>query len=115
LNEGNQITPLGQIPGLLTGHFDGTGRWDLGDPDDPDRGVIYETKLSPSAVSDARSYSDWHAFMVWDGTFTMDGREFSKDDIVVVEAGCEVPEVKVGDGGAHLIEMSRTQTDAERA
>ena len=34
-NRGHQITPLKSIPGFVTGSFDGSGRWDLGDAGDP--------------------------------------------------------------------------------
>ena len=49
-NVGNQTTPLKAIPGMVTGSFNGSGRWDLGFADDPERGVIYETKLAPAGI-----------------------------------------------------------------
>jgi hypothetical protein len=107
-NKGNQITPLKEIPGMVTGHFDGTGRWDLGDANDPSRGVIFETKLSPSESRPAHSYADWHAFMVWDGALLIGDQKLTKDDILVIEPNSEVPALQAGSEGTHLIEMART-------
>jgi hypothetical protein len=107
-NKGNQTTPLKGIPGMLTGHFDGTGRWDLGDANDPSRGVIFETKLSAAESRPSHSYRDWHAFMVWDGDLAIGNHELKKDDILVVEPNSQVPALQAGHGGAHLVEMART-------
>jgi hypothetical protein len=93
---------------MLTGHFDGTGRWILGDADDPERGVIFETKLGASESRPAHSYGDWRAFMVWDGSLEIGGQELTRDDIVIIEPNSEVPAMKAGSDGSHLIEMART-------
>lgn len=114
-NQGSQTTPLGQIPGFITGHFDGTGSWDLGDASDPERAVVFETKLAASDVINAHSYSDWHAFMIYEGSVLAGDREIPQDGILVVEPNSRVPELVAGESGVHMIEIARTASGLARS
>ena len=107
-NGRRQVVPVDGTPGLGKGHLDGKGYWDLGDPEDPERGVVFDQKLEAGAVLPAVSVEDWRAALVLDGSMTVAGTTFAVDDVLLVEPGAEVPAIAVGADGVHLLELART-------
>lgn len=112
---GNQITPLLDIPGLVLGRFDGTGRWDLGESSNPDRGVVVERKLGPSESLALAPYSDWHSYLVFEGDGDVGGRKIVRDDVLMGEPGATFPTLTAGPEGLHLIEFARSASSLDRA
>ena len=113
-NAGNQTLPIDGTSGLTKGRL-GTGqRWDLGEPNDPDRGVLLDRFLRPGEGEPEGSYDDWHALFVLGGTIAMSGHQLVKDDVVLIEPGVRVCGFDAGPEGAHLLEVVRTAAGVER-
>jgi hypothetical protein len=107
-NGARQVVPVDGTPGLRKGHLDGAAYWDLGEPNDPERGIIFDRKLVANATFPARSVDDWRAALVLDGSMTVGGTKFAANDVLLVEPAAEAPAVTVGADGAHLLELART-------
>jgi hypothetical protein len=107
-NGARQVVPVDGTPGLQKGHLDGAAYWDLGEPADPERGIIFDRKLAANATLPARSVDDWRGVLVLDGSMMVGGTKFAADDVLLVEPAAEVPAVTVGADGVHLLELART-------
>jgi hypothetical protein len=112
-NAGNQIVPVDGTPGLAKGRLTGDGYWDLGDPGNPERGVLLDRKLPAGTVLAPTSYGDWRATLVFDGSMTVGEAEFGANDMLIIEPGGKVPEIAVGAGGVHLLETARTTASCD--
>ncbi|HZS14436.1 MAG TPA: hypothetical protein VFC09_07550 [Candidatus Dormibacteraeota bacterium] len=108
VNAGNQTTPLKVVPGVLTGKLKGGQRWDLGDSGDPERGVMLDTLLPAGSAVPAHRHRDWRGVLVWNGSLRAGDEELTKDDLLVIEPGAEVPAFQAGPQGAHLMEFAKT-------
>ena len=109
-NGGQQTVSVDGTPGLDKGRLDGDGYWDLGDPGDPARGILFDRKLPPDATLPASSVADWRATLVLDGSMTAGGVKFATHDVLLAEPGAEVPAATAGADGVHLLELARTAT-----
>ncbi len=107
-NGRRQVVPIGGTHGLHKGRLDGDAYWDLGESDDPERGVVFDRTLSPGTTLPATSVSDWRATLVLDGSMTVGDAPFVANDILVVEPDAQVSAVTAGSEGAHLLELART-------
>jgi hypothetical protein len=113
-HRGNQTTPLSGQPKLKTGHLVGDQRFDLGEPDDPERGVILDTVLQPGDDYPPHWYKDWRFVMVLEGSLDLAGHVIEKNAVMVIEPMSEVPPFTVGADGAHLLEVARTAGGVSR-
>src|SRR4029077_4674277 len=84
-NGRRQVVPVDGTPGLAKGHLDGAGYWDLGDPGDAERGVVYDRKLAGGETLPPVSVGDWRAALVLDGSMTVGDAEFATNDVLLVE------------------------------
>jgi anti-sigma factor ChrR (cupin superfamily) len=107
-NAGNQTTPLANLPGVRTGHLQGGQRWDLGEADDPERGVMLDTKLPAGAIIPDHHHPDWRGLLVWEGSMRVGDVELTKNDLLLIEPVAEVPAFETGAQGVHLIEFAKT-------
>jgi hypothetical protein len=107
-NGRRQTVPVDGTPGLEKGHLNGTSRWDLGDPDDPERGILFDRKLPAGATWGLPSFEDWRAALVLDGSLIVGDTELGINDWLIIEPGVKVPPVTVGPRGAHLLDAART-------
>jgi hypothetical protein len=107
-NAGNQTTPLETVPGLQKGHLRGNQRWDLGSPDDPQRGVMLDTKLAGDLTVPPHRHHDWRGILVYEGSVHVGGRALNKDDLLLIEPDAPVPEFVTDTDGVHLVEWART-------
>jgi hypothetical protein len=107
-NRRRQMVPVGGTRGLHQGRLDGNVSWDLGESDDPERGVVFDRTLSPATTLPSTSVSDWRATLVLDGSMTVGDAPFVANDILVVEPDAKVSAVTAGPDGAHLLELART-------
>jgi hypothetical protein len=107
-NAGNQTTPLTAVHGVLTGHLSGGQRWDLGEADDPERGVVLDMRLPPGAAVPTHTHVDWHAALVLDGEMHFGDGKLTRDDLLIIEPDATVPSLEVSAQGAHLVEFART-------
>jgi hypothetical protein len=107
-NEGRSRLPLDGVEGFTKGSFTPGSQWDLGDADDPERGLMKVTRLAAGERVAAHSYDDWHTLMVVDGSMQIAGRTLVKDDYVVARPNSAVGEIVAGADGALLLEISRT-------
>ena len=103
-----QVVPVDDTRGLHKGRLDGGAYWDLGESDDPARGVVFDRKLSPGATLASTSVGDWRATLVLDGSITLGDVPFVANDILIVKPDAKVSEVTAGPDGAHLLELART-------
>ena len=107
-NSGRQVVPVEGTPGLSKGRLDGGAYWDLGDPNDPERGAIFDRRLGPGAEVSAASVADWRGFLVLDGSLTVGYKKLVTDDLLLVEPDAKVPAAVAGPEGVHLLEFART-------
>ncbi|HZS13254.1 MAG TPA: hypothetical protein VFC09_01520 [Candidatus Dormibacteraeota bacterium] len=107
-NLGNQTTPLAGVAGVRTGKLQGGQRWDLGEAADPGRGVMLDTRLPASVSIPAHHHRDWRALLLWNGSMRIGDVELTKDDLLIVEPGAEVPAAVTGAYGVHMTEFART-------
>ncbi|OHV26436.1 hypothetical protein BBK14_21260 [Parafrankia soli] len=107
-NGSRQVVPVDATPGLQKGHLDGNAWWDLGDPGDPERGIVFDRKLAAGETLPSGSVDDWRGALVLDGSMTVGDTEFVKGDVLLVEPAAKVPEITGGAAGAHLLELART-------
>jgi len=112
-NEGNQVLPNAGVEGIVTGQFTPGSRWDLGDKDDPQRGVLACTRLGKDDRRAEHTYGDWHSILVRDGKVSLGSKVLEKDDIVVIEPNSPVPEILGASDEAILMEVSRTAAGAD--
>jgi hypothetical protein len=113
-NAGNQTMTIEGTPGLHKGSLVDGGRWDLGAPDDPQRGVGLGTNLVPGEEIPAHRLRDWRWSLVTAGELTLGDRRLTVDDIVITEPGVDVPAAVAGAEGAQLLELCRTAAAEQR-
>jgi hypothetical protein len=103
-----QIVPVDGTPGLQKGHLDGKAYWDLGDPADPERGIVFDRKMSAGATLPPVAVGDWRAAIVLDGTVNVGQDSFVAGELLIVEPDAKVPALTAGPDGVHLLELART-------
>lgn len=113
-NIGNQILKNDGVPGIIKGHLAPGARFDLGEPDDPDRGVILDTRLSPGQRIPPHSYGDWRAIFVLEGGLRIGNKELVKNDALIIERNSVVDMIEAGRQGAQLLEVTRTTAGLQR-
>ncbi|WP_020572734.1 cupin domain-containing protein [Parafrankia discariae] len=107
-NEGNQTMTIDGTPGLFKGSLTGGGRWELGESDDPDRGIALSTNLAPGGKIPSHRLLDWRWSLVIGGGLTLGSRRLNVGDIVIAESESAIPEAEAGTAGARLLEFGRT-------
>jgi hypothetical protein len=107
-NEGRSSLPLDGADGMWKTKLAQGWSWNLGNADDPNRGVVRDTRLAARDRIAAQKRKDWCAAIVLDGSVTVAGRTLVRDDALVVERDADVPEIRAGAGGAQLLENFRT-------
>jgi hypothetical protein len=107
-NEGHSCLPLNDDGSMWKSKLAPGWSWDLGDPTDPNRGVVRCTRLEAGESIAAQERGDWYGALVLDGTVTAGGRELERDDVLVAERGAGVPAMIAGAGGVLLLEHFRT-------
>ena len=106
-NQGHSSLSLDGTEGMWKTKLAPGWQWNLGAPDDPDRSVVRDTRLSAGEKISARTCGDWYAALVLDGTIEVAGKTLVRDDVLIAERGTAVPEIVAG-SGAHLLEHFRT-------
>lgn len=107
-NDGRMTLPCDGVEGAFKSRLSPGGQWNLGAPDDPERGVLSDTRLAPGQRLAAHRYGDWHLLAVMDGTLQIAGRTLGRDDFLRIAPSSVVAEIQAGDSGAHLLEAART-------
>ena len=113
-NAGRMSLPVDGVDGLIKGHLNPGARWDLGPPDDPERGVMAYAALAPGDRIAAHSYGDWHGLFIRRGSLALAGHGLSTDDVIIAEPGALLGEIIVGPDGAEIFEVARTALGMER-
>jgi hypothetical protein len=107
-NAGSQTTPLATVPGVVTGSLGGNQRFDLGEPDDPERGVLLDTTIPPNVVIPSHHHRDWRGVLIWEGSMRVGNEPLTKDDLLIIEPNAEVGAFETGAEGVHLLEFAKT-------
>jgi hypothetical protein len=107
-NEGRQTLPLDGVEGFTKGRLAPGAQWNLGDSEDPDRGVMRVTRLAPGERLEPHAYEDWHTLMIMDGALQIAGKAVGKDQYLLIQPRSRVDEIQAGDQGALVLEVSRT-------
>lgn len=113
-NAGNQLLPNGDEPRIVKSRLQPGSSWDLGDADDPERGVFRDVALKPGQTIEPHHYGDWHAIFVMDGAIEFAGRSLVKNDVLIIEPDAPVADMQAGLTGARLFEVARTAHGVER-
>jgi hypothetical protein len=103
-----QVVPVDRTLGLQKGHLDGDAYWDLGDPTDRERGVLFDREVAAGATLPPTTVGDWRAAIVLDGSLKVGADGFSVGDLLIVEPDAKVPAITSGPDGVHLLELART-------
>jgi len=107
-NIGHSALSLEGAEGMWKSRLEPGWSWDLGDPDDPNRTVMKDTRLAAGDAIPATTRGDWYAALVLEGSIDAGGKTLVKDDVLLARTGSAVPEMKAGAKGAHLLEHFRT-------
>ncbi len=107
-NEGHSSLSLEGTEGMWKSKLAPGWQWDLGDPNDPNRSIVKDTRLAAGESMGARRRGDWYAALVLDGSVEVASRTLVRDDVLIAERGSAVPEIVAGKGGVHLLENFRT-------
>lgn len=107
-NAGNQILTCDGTEGIWKSRLAPGGLWNLGNDDDPDRGVMKDTRLAAGERIAPHGYGDWHALLVMDGALTIGGETLVRDDYLLIHPKSVAGEIQAGADGAQLLELART-------
>lgn len=107
-NAGRQTQPCDNVPGIWRDRLTGGQTWDLGDPGDPDRGVMKSARLAPGQAMAGRTYADWSALLVLDGSATIAGKRLERDAFLLIRPGSVLPDLMAESEGAMVLELYRT-------
>jgi hypothetical protein len=107
-NEGHSSVPLTDGDGMWQSRLAPNWSWNLGDPDDPDRGVVRDTRLAAGESIAATERGDWYAALVLAGAIEVSGKTLVRDDVLVAERGAAIPKIVGGKDGVQLLENFRT-------
>lgn len=113
-NEGHQVLPIEGVEGIYRSHLEPGGRWDMGESNDPERGVMSDTRLSAGEKIPKHSYGDWHFILVLEGSIEILGKKIEKDGYLLIAPDSVVSEIQAGFKGAQLLEFSRTARGGDR-
>ena len=107
-NEGHQTLSCDGVEGIWKGQLQPGAIWNLGEKDDPDRGVMKDTRLEAGERISPHRYGDWHIILVMEGTLEIAGRKLGRDDFLRIEPNRTVEGITAGADGGHLIDLART-------
>lgn len=107
-NEGNSSLSLDGAEGMWKTSLAPGWSWDLGDPGDPDRSIVRDTRLAPGEAIPAQSRGDWYAALVLDGSVECSGKTLVCDDVLIVARDAAIPAMTGGADGVQLLENFRT-------
>jgi hypothetical protein len=113
-NEGRQCLAIGGDASFTKGSLIPGSQWSLGQSGDPERGMMKVTRFSPGESLAPHSYDDWHAILVVDGSLQVAGRSVLNDQYLVIRARNRLDEMRAGEKGALLLELSRTARGMHR-
>jgi hypothetical protein len=113
-NDGRSSLPIDGVEGLIKGRLEPGARWDLGSPDDPERGVMGYTGLAAGETIPVHGYGDWHGLFVMQGGAMLGGRSLAKGDVILAAPNVRLDAITAGPDGAELFEVARTARGMER-
>jgi quercetin dioxygenase-like cupin family protein len=113
-NNGRQMLPNAGVDGIVMGHLKPGAVFNLGEPDDPERGLMVCTELKAGEEIAPHSYADARAIFVLEGELKFGERVLAKNDMVTIERDAPVPAFKAGAKGAQLLELTRTTVGLQR-
>jgi hypothetical protein len=113
-NAGRQVLPCEGVTGVTKTRMAAGWQWNLGEIEDPERGVLEDSLLAARERLPAHRYGDWHAILVMAGSLQIAGRTLVKDDYLIVEPNARLDAIEAGTEGAQLLEMSRTARGSSR-
>ena len=111
-NRTSQTLPLAADARLVLNRLGGGDRWTLGDPDDPDCGLVDDVLLQPGEEFASRTSDEWRALFLLEGTALFGDRPLAERSVLMVAPGATLPRVQPGTSGAHLLEVTRGATGA---
>lgn len=103
-NHGHSMLPVDGTSGMWKARLEPGWHWGLGDPDDPNRGVVRYQELAPGDAIPARVSGDWYGGLVLGGSIEVAGRTLVRDDVLIAARGSEVPEAVAGKDGVQILE-----------
>jgi hypothetical protein len=107
-NEGHSMLSLEGAEGMWKSKLEPGWSWEFGEPDDPNRGMMRDTRLAAGETIAETTRGDWYAALVMEGSVEVGGKTLVKDDVILARRDSTVPEMKAGAGGVHLLENFRT-------
>lgn len=107
-NDGRMILPCDGVDGAWKSRVSPGAQWNLGEADDPLRGILQDTRLVPGERIAPHSYGDWHIIAVMEGELQVAGRTLVRDGFLRIAPDSVVPEIRAGAAGATLFEGART-------
>lgn len=108
-NEGHTMLRVDGNSGMWKGRLEPGWSFDLGEPGDPERGIVADGRLAAGEVRPGRrAVGDACGFLVLGGSLEVMGRTLVRDDVLIVRRESDYPKLKGGSEGAEMIEFART-------
>jgi len=107
-NIGHSALSLEGAEGMWKSKLEPGWSWEFGEPENPDRAMMRDTRLAAGESIPAKQRGDWYAALVMDGTLEVGGKVLVKDDVLLAERDSAIPAMKAGADGVHLLENFRT-------
>jgi len=113
-NDGHSVLPLAGAKEFVTGCLRPGAIWNLGSKDDPDRGIMSDTRLKAGETIPKHTYDDWHGILTLDGSLEIEGRRVERDGFLLIKPNSPVGQISAGAKGAQLLEFARTSRGQNR-
>jgi len=113
-NDGHSVLALADAKEFATGCLKPGAIWNLGNKDDPDRGIMFDTRLKPGETVAKHSYGDWHGILTLGGSLEIAGQRVERDGLLLIKPNSSVSQIAAGSEGAQLLEFARTSRGLKR-
>lgn len=107
-NAGRQSLPCDGVEGVWKLKLEPDLVVNMGEADDPDRGVLRDQRLLPGQEIPAEKTPEWRMLIVMEGSVEYSGRTLGKDEFLRVAPGAASAPIKAGAQGAQLLELGLT-------
>jgi hypothetical protein len=107
-NEGQSALTVAGTSGMWQSRLSPGWSWDLGEANDPDRGIVRYTVLAAGEKIAAKQRGDWYGGLILGGSGEIAGKQVGADDVIIGERDAEVPELVASDDGIQILEHFRT-------
>lgn len=107
-NNGRQTLPCDGVEGIWKLRLDPGIVVDMGEAEDPQRGIMRDVRLQPGQSIGPETAADWRMLIVMAGSVDYAGRALQRDEFLRIAPGATTSKLTAGAEGAQLLELART-------